>query len=307
MKVSRRQFIIDSAAIALTSSIPGYARRETLRVLIVDGVNNHDWRSATAGMREILLRTGRFQVDVSTTPPREALPAEWPSWTPEFSRYHAVINNFNGGETEKGLLWPANVRSSLEAYVEGGGGLTVFHAGNNAFLSWQAYNDMIGLGWRKKTFGRGIRIGDHDEVIFIPQGQGLDPGHPPRMDFQIHVRNTHHPITKGMPKVWMHPSEQLTHGQHGPAEGLTILTYAASPVSHANEPLDWVRNYGKGRVYTTLLGHTWANEPSPDLDCVGFQTLFARGVEWTASGRVSIPIPPNFPGPSKVSLNPLHV
>jgi hypothetical protein len=102
MKVSRRQFVIDSAAIALTSTTPLYARRETLRILIVDDVNNHDWRSATARMREILLQTGRFQVDVSTTPLREALPAEWPSWKPEFSRYHAVINNFNGGETEKG-------------------------------------------------------------------------------------------------------------------------------------------------------------------------------------------------------------
>jgi uncharacterized protein len=71
--------------------------------------------------------------------------------------------------------------------------------------------------------------------------------------------------------------------------------------------MDWIRNCGKGRVYTTMLGHTWAGEPSPDLDCVGFQTLFARGVEWAASGRVSIPIPPNFPGPSNASLNPLHV
>jgi uncharacterized protein len=306
MNTSRRQFVLDSAAVVLATSTPLQARREPLRVLIIDGVNNHDWRAATAGMRETLLRSGRFRVDVSTTPPRDSLPAQWPTWKPEFSRYHAVINNFNGGETEEGLLWPAEVRKSLEAYVHGGGGLVIFHAANNAFLSWQAYNDMIGLGWRKKTFGRGIRIGDHDEVIYIPQGEGIGPGHPERMDFQINVRQIHHPITEGMPGVWMHPSEQLTHGQHGPAEGLTILTYAASPISHANEPMDWVHNYGKGRVYTTLLGHTWAGEPSPDLECVGFQTLFARGVEWAASGGVSIPIPQNFPGPSRVSLNPLH-
>src|SRR5258705_1301747 len=82
MKVSRRQFVIDSAAIALTSITALYARRKTLRILIVDGVNNHDWRSATARLREILLQTGRFQVDVSTTPSRESLPAEWPQRTP---------------------------------------------------------------------------------------------------------------------------------------------------------------------------------------------------------------------------------
>ena len=98
-----------------------------------------------------------------------------------------------------------------------------------------------------------------------------------RLEFQIHVRDTHHPITAGMPKVWLHPSEQLTHGQHGPAEGLTILTYAHSPVSNKNEPMDWVRSYGKGRVYTTMLGHTWIGEPTPNLDCVGFHTLLAQG------------------------------
>ena len=58
--------------------------------------------------------------------------------------------------------------------------------------------------------------------------------------------------------------EQLTHGQHGPARGLTILTYAHSPVSEKNEPMDWVRNYGKGRVYVTMLGHTWKDEPNPE-------------------------------------------
>ena len=55
----------------------------------------------------------------------------------------------------------------------------------------------------------------------------------------------------------------------------------------------------------TMLGHPWANEPSPDLNCIGFQTLLARGVEWVASGRVTIPIPPDFPGPDRISLHPL--
>jgi hypothetical protein len=95
--------------------------------------------------------------------------------------------------------------------------------------------------------------------------------------------------------------DAVTHGQHGPAEGLTILTYAHSPVTKLNEPMDWVRDYGKGRVYTTMLGHTWKNEPNPN-DCVGFQTLFLRAVEWAATGRVALPIPADFPGPDQTSL-----
>ena len=309
MTISRRQFTLRSlAALAATraaSSLALSGQPAKLRVLIVDGINNHDWKTATRGITEILTNTGLFTVDVSTTPPRDATPSAWDAWRPAFSRYDVVVNNFNGGDSAKGIQWPAEVEASMEAYVRGGGGLVVYHAANNAFSPWQAYNEMIGLGWRPVSFGPGIVIADDDSVIIIPQGSGNPPNHPKMFDFQIHVRNTHHPITAGMPPVWMHPFEQLTHGQHGPAEGLTILTYAHSPVTNQNEPMDWVRDYGRGRVYTTMLGHTWAGDPCPNLDCVGFQTLLARGVQWAATGHVSIPIPTDFPGPDKVSLHKL--
>ncbi len=174
---------------------------------------------------------------------------------------------------------------SFERYIRQGGGLVVFHAANNAFRDWAAYNDMIGLGWRDRNFGPGLAVGDDGRIITIPKGTGLDPGHGPRHDFEVHVLDPNHPITRGLPRVWLQPSEQLTHGQHGPAQGLTILTYAKSEISHQNEPLDWVRNYGKGRVYTTLLGHTWQNEPNPNLQNPNFRKMFVQGVEWAATGH----------------------
>jgi len=264
------------------------APSQPIRVLIVDGINNHDWQAGTRLMTAILKEQGRFTVDVSTTPPKDAPADAWSTWRPEFSRYDVVINNFNGGHLDNGVRWPRDVEESLQRYVRQGGGLVVFHAGNNAFLHWPAYNQMIGLGWRDKTFGKGIAIGEDGQVIVIPQGQGNGPGHPPRLSFTIHLTAAHHPITAGLPASWLQPSEQLTHGQHGPAEGLTILTYAHSPVTQQNEPMDWVRNYGQGRVYTTMLGHTWKNEPNPNFDCPEFRTLFSRGVEWAATGKVTI-------------------
>jgi type 1 glutamine amidotransferase len=309
MSISRRQFAVRSvAALAAAPALPALARPARpakIRVLIVDGINNHDWKTATHGITEILTRTGLFTIDVSTTPPRDAPPSAWDTWRPAFSKYDVVINNFNGGDSLKGIQWPAPVEASLEAYVTAGGGLVSYHAGNNAFTPWPAYNQMIGLGWRPAAFGTGIAIADDDTVIYIPKGQGHAPGHPANLDFQLRVRDTRHPITAGMPPLWMHPFEQLTHGQHGPAEGLTILTCAHSPVTSQNEPMDWVRDYGYGRVYTTMLGHTWVGDPCPNLDCIGFQTLLARGVQWAATGRVTIPIPPAFPGPDKTSLNQL--
>jgi type 1 glutamine amidotransferase len=306
--ISRRQFALSSLAF-LAASAPAASSRgqqnKPIRVLIVDGINNHDWVAATHGIAAILTNAGLFSVGVSTTPPRGATPEAWNAWKPAFADYDVVINNFNGGHLADGIEWPPPVQHALAQFVRSGGGLVVYHAANNTFPAWKDYNDMIGLGWRPPSYGPGLAVADDGAVIVIPKGAGLEPGHPPRLDFQIHVRDTRHPITAGMPTVWMHPSEQLTHGQHGPAEGLTILTYAHSPVSQQNEPMDWVRNYGNGRVYTTMLGHTWAGEPSPNLDCVGFQTLLARGVEWAATGTVTLPIPANFPGPEKVSLHML--
>lgn len=268
------------------------AQPEPLPVLIVDGINNHDWQAATKGIRAILDATGRFAVDVSTSPPRDAPQDAWDHWRPDFSRYKAVIVNFNGGHLDDGIRWPAEVERSFVDFVHRGGGIVIYHAANNAFLHWPEYNEIIGLGWRDKSFGPGLIVSqDGRHVVTVPAGTGLNPGHGPRHDFQIHVFNGNHPITRGLPAVWLHPSEQLTHGQHGPAKGLTILTYAPSKDSKENEVMDWVSRYGKGRIYTTMLGHTWKDEANPNLDDVVFQTLFARGVEWVATGRVSIPAP----------------
>jgi type 1 glutamine amidotransferase len=267
--------LILASMLALSSSA---AAGPKLTALVIDGMNNHDWAAGTRAIQSTLEGSGRFNVTIST----------WPAM-PDFRRYDVVIDNFNGGHTADGTRWPREMEQALEAYVRGGGGLVVFHAANNAFLNWPAFNDMIGMGWRDKSFGEGIAIGPGGAVVRIPKGEGLNPGHGPRHDFEVFVRDAVHPITRGLPGHWMHPSEQLTHGEHGPAQGLDVLTYAFSEVSHQGEPMDWVREYGRGRVYTTMLGHTWKDELNPNLDDVSFQALLARGTEWAATGQVTLP------------------
>ncbi len=272
---SVRKIILCCYLIACSST---FAADRKLAALIIDGVNNYDWAAGTRAIQAILEGSGRFTVDTSTYPQK-----------PDFRKYDVVINNFNGGHTDTGTRWPAAVEKALVEYVRNGGGLVIYHAANNAFLKWPEYNEMIGLGWRDPSFGPGLAIGPGGEVIRIPKGSGLKPGHGPRHDFELFVRDKDHPITRGLPPYWLHPSEQLTHGQHGPAEGITVLTYAFSEISHQGEPMDWIRQYGRGRVYATMLGHTWKDELNPNLDDVNFQTLLARGAEWAATGNVTLP------------------
>jgi hypothetical protein len=61
-------------------------------------------------------------------------------------------------------------------------------------------------------------------------------------------------------------------------------------------------HYGKGRVYTTMLGHLWKDGQDTAMRCVGFQTILIRGVEWATTGRVTYPVPKDFSIASQVGL-----
>lgn len=273
-----------------------------LSVLIVDGMNNHDWPRATKIISHVLASSDRFTVDVSTSPAADASQEAWRQWRPPFANYDVVLSNFNGGHQTTSLHWPREVETALEDYVRDGGGLVVYHSANNSFPNWAAYNEMMGLGWRSKDFGPSLIVGPDEKLIEIPAGQGRNPGHGPEHDFLVTVLNTGHPITKGLPKKWLHPHEQLTHGQHGPAKNLTVLSYAFSKDTGDNEVMDWVIPYGKGRVYVTMLGHLWKDKPDTAMRCIGFQTVLIRGCEWAATGNVSYPVPDDFPTATEMKL-----
>lgn len=54
-------------------------------------------------------------------------------------------------------------------------------------------------------------------------------------------------------------------------------------------------SYGKGRVFHTPMGHA-----DYSMKCVGFQSVMLRGTEWAATGKVTLPLPSNFPGTEAV-------
>ena len=93
---------------------------QKIRLLIVEGISNHDWPRRLAMVRDILARDGSFEVDVSITPPDSNDPAAWARWKPHFARYDVVLSAYNNLGGKPG--WPAVVQRAFEAYVRGGGG-----------------------------------------------------------------------------------------------------------------------------------------------------------------------------------------
>lgn len=301
IQLARRAAVSISILAAVSCAQTQDVREAKLKTLIVDGFSNHDWSKTTAFIRTTLSDTGMFDVAVSTSPSDANAPG-WDEWRPTFSDYDVVVLNMNNIQQPE-IRWPREVEQALEAYVEGGGGLLVHHSANNAFSHWPEYDRMIGLGWRDKDHGSAIRLDAGGTIERIPAGEGDGTSHGPRQDTVV-IRLNDHPISRGAPERWMTPDIEVYTYARGPAEELTVLTYGRHIAADSYWPLEWVVNYGQGRVYNSSFGHIWkTDEGVPDrVRCVGFQTSLIRAAEWTASGAVSYAIPEDFPGEDAVSL-----
>lgn len=293
-------------ALLLFATTAMAAEPNRIRVLIIDGCSNHDWRLTTASIRAILEPTGLFAVDVSTAPPSKDAPG-WDAWRPKFAEYDAVIQHYNdiGG----GAPWPADVRDAFEAYVRNGGGVYVWHAGNNAFPDWPAYNRIIGLGWRKKDQGDALLVTDDEKIVRIPSGEGNNTSHGPRFDALV-VRLGDHPIHQGLPRRWKVADIEVYNYPRGAAENVEVLSYANDEVrTKLNWPIEWTVAYGAGRVYTSTLGHVWKGDVQPvTVRDAAVHTLLVRALQWLARRPVDFPEPPDFPTETATSVRgPLSI
>lgn len=284
-----------------------------VRVLIVDGQNNHDvWPKSTMMMKSFLEDTGRFKVDVvrsaftwqgskwlptyplASQPATQDLPKPKadPDFAPNFSAYDVVVSQFGW----QSAPWPEAKQRNLEKFVQGGGGLVVVHAADNAFPEWAEFNKMIGVGgWgeRDEKSGPTLYYDDAGKLV-RDDSPGKGGYHGPAHEFQLRTRAPEHPIMKGLPATWLHTKDELYERLRGPAENLTILASAhADPAfkgSGHHVPTLMVIRYGKGRVFHSTLGHD-----DYSFACVGFITTFTRGTEWAATGQVTLPVPADFP------------
>jgi hypothetical protein len=278
------------------------AAETPIRVLIIDGLSNHDWQRTTELIKGVLAPTKLFDVSVSSAPATLDAP-DYATWCPDFSKCDVVLVNYNN--LGQKVTWNNRARTAFEQFVKDGGGAFIFHSANNAFADWPAYNEMIGLGWRNKDFGDAIQIGPDEKPVRIPAGQGGGTSHQARTDRLIHLIGDD-PIHAGMPRKFMTPLIEVYNYTRGPARNLTVESWAEDPKTGVRWPIEWVVTYGKGRIYASSFGHVWRDEADPvDLRDAAFQTIMVRALQWLAQRPVSFPVPADFPGPNSTSLRPL--
>ena len=80
-----------------------------IKVLLVDGQNNHDWKRCSPVMIDTLDATGRFQIDRATVSK-----ADVANFNPDFEKYD-VLSNYNGAAWKRKQRSPSSNTSRVEA------------------------------------------------------------------------------------------------------------------------------------------------------------------------------------------------
>lgn len=278
---------------------------EPMKALIVTGQckHYHNWELSSQLLQSYLLGPGLFSVDVAVTPPRGG---DMHRFRPEFESYRLVVVDYEGDN------WSPEIISRFTNYVRNGGGVVFLHTGFAAINGSQEFDKIVGL--RSYEFdGRGPHVyWQNGEPV--KDGLAFKAGfHPPRHEFVLTMRNREHPICQGLPEKWKHIADDLYCHLRGPAQNLTILATAYSnpnqgpATSGKHEPQLYTVHYGKGRAFVCTLGHvgkdTQAGTTKDPACCTGFITVFQRGCEWAATGKVTQSVPADFPTAVKTCMH----
>jgi len=214
----------------------------------------HPWQETTPLIREALEKEELIHMDISLN--IEDLHQY------DLRDYDFLVLNYCNWEDQRGLSDAA--KTAFVKYLRAGGGLIVVHFANGAFhyslpgaeaSDWPEFRNIVRRVW------------DHTG----------DSAHDPYGPFRVEVSDIEHEITAGIKDF--ETTDELYYNQVGDRPIVPLLT-AKSAVTGADEPLAWAYEYGKGRIFQTLLGHD-----TTSLNTLEVQIILRRGAVWTAYGH----------------------
>lgn len=226
-----------------------------VRVLLITGANNHNWKETTPAIMDALQQSGRFEVSVTDAP--QDLSVAF------LQNFDCLLSNFNTFTSRtmapRDAHWTDSARKAYIDFVKSGKGHVVVHAGSASFYDWPEYQQLV-LG----TF----KIGQ--------------TSHGRYHEFEVVL--SEHPITRGLSDF--KTTDELWHNTAF-QEGVTVLAKAFSSKesggSGKEETMAVAGSFGQGRSVFIVMGHD-----GRAIRNENFQALLTRGAEWAATGNVTI-------------------
>jgi type 1 glutamine amidotransferase len=232
-----------------------------VRVLIVTGQHDHDWQATTPMLSQMLQQNSRFSVSVLNDPNQidDSL----------LKYFDVIVLNWSNWPSAVGSRWNMTTENAIINFVKNGKGIAFFHADCMAHQTWPEYAKMTGVVWETGK-------------------SGTSDVH----SFKVVIKDKQHPVTQDMQDFWI--KDELMHKMR--LQSTTQVLCSANSAknqkgSGKDEPVIICSTYGSGRCFDNLLGHD-----TTAMQNVAWKTMMLRGIEWAATGMVTIPIPMNWPG-----------
>jgi type 1 glutamine amidotransferase len=173
---------------------------------------------------------------------------------PHIKQYDAIFLNNTVGM----IFVDPEVRDGLTRFVREGGGLAGNHGTSHASMDWPAFSDMIGVRrgvHRANTEQLWVKITDPHSVLtktfqgkeFLYEDEYFRFPNPPYSRTKLH--------------------ELLSVDVEKSNMNQGVVHVPGSSVARADEDyaVGWIKSYGKGRVFFSILGHNPTLFKSPEL------------------------------------------
>jgi len=239
------------AALLLTAPFASAEEAGKIRVLMMTGQNNHDWKTTTPALEELVEADGKFELVIDKSP--------WEFGPDAFDGFDVVLSNWSVWPKVAYDPWPDDTKAAFLDYVRGGGGLVVFHAGSSVHYEFPEFQALVGRTWMKgKTW------------------------HGPKHEFEVSFVGDH-PITRGVEPFRIFDELWRDMVETGPYELHAVADTAGDKRDQGPDaPMLMTTKLGQGRGVNLVIGHD-----TKSIANAGFQTLFLRSLEWDATGNVA--------------------
>jgi uncharacterized protein len=238
------QSSVGIAASSHDTAVPARAKHKVLYLTHSAGFKHDVLPVSETILKEIGDRSGAFEVTATqdcSMVSREGL-----------KQYDAVVF-YTTGE----LPFSDDQKAALLDFVKSGKGFVGIHSATDTFYKWPEYGEMIG---------------------------GYFNDHPWHQDVTVNVEDTKHPATKHLGKSFQIKDEIYQFKDFSRERVHVLLSLDTNSVDltkpnvHRTDKdfaLAWCRNYGKGRVFYSALGHREEVWRDPR-----YQQFILGGLKW---------------------------